>query len=166
METGSVRIVEQASEAIPDFPEAPAEALLSSHRVKVFLGLAVLVAAMGYFAFQAFQSASVYYLTVGELQQELFGTINRPLSREELRRGEGELVGDRGAQLSRQIGHPLGVGDAVAIDPAEDLARAKALVPSLFDCVFKCRSFQLGEVELVGHGRHGMSHVRKNLPNS
>ena len=30
--------------------------------------MAVLVVALGYFAFQAFQSAAVYYLTVGELQ--------------------------------------------------------------------------------------------------
>ena len=61
--------MEQAFEAIQDSPDAPAEGLLSSHRVKVFLGLAVLVAAMGYFAFQAFQSATLYYLTVGELRQ-------------------------------------------------------------------------------------------------
>ncbi len=46
----------------------PAEGALTAHRVKVFIGVAVLVVALGYFAFQAFQSAAVYYLTVGELQ--------------------------------------------------------------------------------------------------
>ena len=61
--------VEQTSPVMDDYLRAPAEGALSSHRVKVFLGLAVLIAAMGYFAFQAFQSATVYYLTVGELRQ-------------------------------------------------------------------------------------------------
>lgn len=51
-----------------DFPTAPVEGALIAHRVKVFIGVAVLVIALGYFVFQAFQSATVYYLTVGELQ--------------------------------------------------------------------------------------------------
>ena len=58
------------AETIPeDFSAEPVEGALTAHRVKVFLGVAVLVVALGYFAFQAFQSATVYYLTVGELQQ-------------------------------------------------------------------------------------------------
>ena len=60
----------QTSQAVTSYPEPPVEgALISSHRVKVFIGLAVLVTALGYFAFMAFQSATVYYYTVGELQQ-------------------------------------------------------------------------------------------------
>ena len=51
-----------------DFTTAPVEGALIAHRVKVFIGVAVLVIALGYFVFQAFQSATVYYLTVGELQ--------------------------------------------------------------------------------------------------
>ncbi len=50
----------------------PAEGALTAHRVKVFIGVAVLVVALGYFAFQAFQSAAVYYRTVGELQTSGF----------------------------------------------------------------------------------------------
>ena len=58
------------TETIPeDYPAEPGEGALTAHRVKVFIGVAVLVIALGYFAFQAFQSATVYYLTVGELQQ-------------------------------------------------------------------------------------------------
>ena len=58
------------AETIPeDFAMEPAEGALTAHRVKVFIGVAVLVVALGYFAFQAFQSATVYYLTVGELRQ-------------------------------------------------------------------------------------------------
>ena len=45
------------------------DATVSSHRVKVFIGLAVLIAAVGYLAFMAFQSAILYYYTVSELQQ-------------------------------------------------------------------------------------------------
>jgi cytochrome c-type biogenesis protein CcmE len=56
-------------QAPPGYPEAPDSGALTSSRVKFILGAAVLVAAMGYFAFQAFQSAAVYYLTVSELHQ-------------------------------------------------------------------------------------------------
>ncbi len=41
---------------------------LLSGRVKLAVGAAVMVAALGYFAFMAFQSATVYYYTVGEIQ--------------------------------------------------------------------------------------------------
>jgi cytochrome c-type biogenesis protein CcmE len=61
--------MDQATQAVQGYPEAPAGEALSSHRVKVFFGLAVMIAAMGYFAFQAFQSATMYYLTVSELSQ-------------------------------------------------------------------------------------------------
>lgn len=41
----------------------------SGHRLKVAVGFAVLIVALGYFAFMAFESATVYYYTVGELQE-------------------------------------------------------------------------------------------------
>ena len=43
--------------------------IISAHRVKVFIALAVLITAFGYFAFVAFQSATRFYYTVGELHQ-------------------------------------------------------------------------------------------------
>jgi cytochrome c-type biogenesis protein CcmE len=61
--------MDQAEMAQEELLMEPAEGALTAHRVKVFIGVAVLVVALGYFAFQAFQSATVYYLTVGELQQ-------------------------------------------------------------------------------------------------
>jgi cytochrome c-type biogenesis protein CcmE len=61
--------MDQASQAVESYSEAPDGRVLTAHRVKVGIGLAVLIVAMGYFAFQAFQSATVYYLSVGELSQ-------------------------------------------------------------------------------------------------
>ena len=40
-----------------------------SHRVKIAVGIVVFIAALGYLSFMAVSSASVYYLTVSELQQ-------------------------------------------------------------------------------------------------
>jgi len=58
----------EARRQTPDYPQAPAEGLLSAHSVKVFIALAVVVVAFGYFALIAFQSATLFYYTVGELQ--------------------------------------------------------------------------------------------------
>ena len=38
-----------------------------AHRGKLFIGIGVFVLALGYLGFTAFESASAYYLTVGEL---------------------------------------------------------------------------------------------------
>ena len=62
--------MERTSQEIAAYPEAgDVGGLISSHRVKFFFGFAVLMAALGYFAFTAFQSATLYYYTVEELQQ-------------------------------------------------------------------------------------------------
>lgn len=42
--------------------------ILSSNRGKLLIALVVLIGAFGYLGFIAFQSATVYYYTVGELQ--------------------------------------------------------------------------------------------------
>ncbi len=49
-------------------PVPPEATYLSTNRLKVFVGLIVLIGALGYFGFMAFQSATVYYYTVGELE--------------------------------------------------------------------------------------------------
>ena len=41
-----------------------------THRGKILVGLVVLVGALGYFAFMAFKSATVYYHTVGEMNSQ------------------------------------------------------------------------------------------------
>jgi cytochrome c-type biogenesis protein CcmE len=61
--------MEHATETIAVQPiDDPEGASLFSGRVKLAIGAAVLVIALGYFGFMAFQSATVYYYTVGELQ--------------------------------------------------------------------------------------------------
>ncbi|MFH1560914.1 MAG: cytochrome c maturation protein CcmE [Chloroflexota bacterium] len=48
-------------------PEPLAERSILAHRGKLFIAIGVFVLALGYLGFTAFQSASAYYLTVGEL---------------------------------------------------------------------------------------------------
>ena len=48
--------------------DAPAEGIVG--RWRLLVGLAVLVAALGYFAFLAFQSATVYFYTVSEIGEQ------------------------------------------------------------------------------------------------
>jgi cytochrome c-type biogenesis protein CcmE len=43
--------------------------ILSSNRGKLLVALVVLIGAFGYLAYMAFQSATVYYYTVGELRE-------------------------------------------------------------------------------------------------
>ncbi len=57
------------SQTLAPLPETQPsdEGILSSHRVKMLIAFAVLVGALGYFIFQAFSGAAVYYYTVGEI---------------------------------------------------------------------------------------------------
>ena len=78
------------SEAVPHYPGLPGEEeqAISANRFKILIGLLVLVTALGYFAFMAFQSATVYYYTVGELS-ELGPTVDGRMVRV-----SGKLVPD------------------------------------------------------------------------
>ena len=59
-----------SQEVVTGYPEPMDEGTtVFNNRLKMFVGLAVLLGALGYFAFMAFESATVYYYTVGELQQ-------------------------------------------------------------------------------------------------
>ena len=51
---------------LPESQPSP-DGMVSSHRVKLLIAFVVLVGALGYFAFQAFSGATVYYYTVGEM---------------------------------------------------------------------------------------------------
>ena len=59
------------SQTLAPLPEAqPAdEGIVSSHRIKLLIAAVVLVGALGYFVFQTFSSATVYYYTVGEMNE-------------------------------------------------------------------------------------------------
>ena len=53
----------------PDLDAAGDESFVAAHRVKLLLGAVIVAGALAYLAFIAFQSATVYYYTVGEAQQ-------------------------------------------------------------------------------------------------
>ena len=62
--------MDQASQELADLQDPSAEGgAISTHRVKAFVGLVVLIGALGYLGFMAFQSATVYFYTINELQQ-------------------------------------------------------------------------------------------------
>ena len=57
------------SQEVAHYPEplAPEGSAILANRSKFLISLVVLIGALSYFAFIAFQSATVYYYTVGEL---------------------------------------------------------------------------------------------------
>ena len=57
------------SQTLAPLPETQPsdEGILSSHRVKLLIAFTVLVGALGYIIFQAFSGATIYYYTVGEI---------------------------------------------------------------------------------------------------
>lgn len=59
------------SQVLAPLPETQpsSDGMVSSHRVKLLIAFVVLVGALGYFAFQAFSGATVYYYTVGEINE-------------------------------------------------------------------------------------------------
>jgi len=61
--------VSEAFSPYPE-PETPEATYLSANRLKIFVGLIVLIGALGYFGFMAFQSATIYYYTVAELEAQ------------------------------------------------------------------------------------------------
>jgi cytochrome c-type biogenesis protein CcmE len=58
------------SESLSPLPEtsAPVDGQVNANRGKLLIALVVLVGALGYFGFMAFEGATVYYYTVGEIQ--------------------------------------------------------------------------------------------------
>ena len=58
------------SRAAPYYPEPVDEGgSMVANRGKILIGMVVLIGALGYFAFMAFQSATVYYYTVSEMSK-------------------------------------------------------------------------------------------------
>ena len=86
-----------SSETTPPTLEEPSA---FNSRAKVFIGMAVLLTALGYFAFLAFESATVYYYTVSEIQEigpnETGGLVrvNGKLIPESFHRGDGSIVAE------------------------------------------------------------------------
>ena len=67
-------------------PEPFEERSIVAHRGKLLIAIGVFVMALGYLGFTAFQSASAYYLTVGELTEKGAGAYEKNL------RVNGKLV--------------------------------------------------------------------------
>ncbi len=103
---------------------APAEADggIARFRGRLFIGGALLVGALVYFAYTAFQGSTVYYYTVGELGAQQASLAGKPV------RVSGKLVA---ASFSREPGSTLArfaVTDGQKTLPAE----YEGVVPDLF----------------------------------
>ena len=112
------------SEAVSHYPEPAAieDGAIPSNRGKFLIGLVVLIAALGYFGFIAFQSATVYYYTVGELH-DLGATSDGRLVRV-----AGKLVPD---SFHREGGSTL--ANFTLTDGSETLSAVHdGIVPDLF----------------------------------
>ena len=112
------------SQTLAPLPETqPAdEGIVSSNRVKLLIAFVVLVGALGYFIFQTFSSATVYYYTVGEINE--IG----PSPEGKIVRVSGKLEPD---SFHRASGSTL--SEFRLTDGAETLAAAhEGVIPDLF----------------------------------
>ena len=57
----------QIETSIPAYTDSE-EGVVSSHWIKLLIAFVVLVGALGYYVFHAFEGATVYYYTVGEMR--------------------------------------------------------------------------------------------------
>jgi cytochrome c-type biogenesis protein CcmE len=79
-------------------PEPLEERSVLAHRGKLFIGIGMFVLALGYLGFTAFESASAYYLTVGELTAKgasIYDTnvrVNGKLVPDSFEREPGETI--------------------------------------------------------------------------
>ena len=58
------------AEEVTRYPDSLAIEESSSNKWKLIIGAIVLIGALGYFAFMAFESATVYFYTVSELKEQ------------------------------------------------------------------------------------------------
>jgi len=97
---------------------------ISTHRVKLLIAFAALAAALGYFAFQAFEGATVYYYTVDEPTEIGYTPEGRTV------RVSGKLAAD---SFHRADGSTLAEFDLADADSGEILSAAHdGVLPDLF----------------------------------
>ena len=106
----------------PDNGSDIANSVLFANRFKIFLAVIVFVLALGYFAFNAFQGAAVYYLTVGEL----LSLDTR--SEDEIFRVNGKLVKDSFARDDKSILATFAISDGTD----SIIAQHEGVIPDLF----------------------------------
>ena len=97
MEAAGKRV--EMSRAAPYYPEAVDDGgSMVANRGKILIGMVVLIGALGYFAFMAFQSATVYYYTVSEMSEVgatpdgRFVRVSGKLVPDSFTRGDGTTV--------------------------------------------------------------------------
>jgi hypothetical protein len=80
-------------------------------------------------------------LSVLESQQKLGRAIRRRFLADEFGREDPEAGGERGTEVTTEIGHLGEIGDAALVDPLEELARVEARLPHRLE-----RLLELGEL--------------------
>ena len=117
--------------------------LISSHRVKLLAAFVAIAGALGFFAFQAFEDAAVYYYTVSEMKEVGPTPDNR------LARVSGKLVPDTFHRAEGSTRAEFALADSE--DAANRLAAAhEGVLPDLF---FNEHS------EIILEGRYGADGV-------
>ena len=97
MNTDNTELTDFTISPLPEAPNSD-DGPVTAHRGKLLIALVVLVGALGYFAFMAFEGATVYYYTVGEMNdigQTPDGKMVRvsgKLMPESFNRGEGSTL--------------------------------------------------------------------------
>ena len=113
--------------------------LISSHRVKLLAAFVAVAGALGFFAFQAFEDAAVYYYTVSEMKEV------GPTPENRLARVSGKLVPDSFHRAEGSTRADFALADSE--DAANRLAAAhEGVLPDLF---FNEHS------EIILEGRYG-----------
>ena len=117
--------------------------IISSHRVKLLAAFVAIAGALGFFAFQAFEDAAVYYYTVSEMKEV------GPTPENRLARVSGKLVPDTFHRAEGSTRAEFALADSE--DAANRLAAAhEGVLPDLF---FNEHS------EIILEGRYGADGV-------
>ena len=74
---------------------------------------------------------------------------------------EREVAGERRAEIARQIGHRLDVGDTSTVEPPENLARVETLMSTRFQRPLERGAFQLGKIRSALGSWHDISRFRR-----
>jgi hypothetical protein len=100
---------------------------------------------------------------VPEPEQELFGSVLRPVAVDDDRRADRELLRQHEAQVAREVGHRRDIRHTEVIHPAEDLACMEPAVSAGFEDRLERRTFQFGEISGNSGYGHGISRNANHL---
>ena len=119
------RTIAESATPNPDPPEDSGGSLISSHRVKLLVAFVAVAGALGFFAFQALESAAVYYYTVAEMREM------GPTPENRLVRVSGKLVPESFHRAEGSTRAEFALFDEA--DSATQLAAAhEGVLPDLF----------------------------------